>query len=379
MLRSSGIAALSDVLDDRVVYRSLVPCDARLPDVGALRTELGLAETGLPRKTEPSYARVVAEMMRRADRLRDGDGLIETLVLIGDTEHNDGTAFVNLCNALEVPGGAFICDERGDTPSLDARPRGSTKLYRSNRWRLLDDFDRELTAGGLEVGHTTAVVVDIDKTAIGARGRNHGAIDDARFDAVKRTASDMLAHEVDQPLAIEAYDRFNRPPYHPFTTDNQDYLAYLSLLVGSGWIELEELSDGVLGRRWTGFEHLLDEVSHGASRLPAGVRTIHSQVTTAVAAGDPTPFKKFRAAEYLETVTRMEASREATDLDGVLADGITITGEVLRRSLEWRDRGALIFGLSDKPDEASLPSPELAEQGYKPLHRTEALVVGEDG
>ena len=43
----------------------------------------------------------------------------------------------------------------------------------------------------------------------------------------------------------------------------------------------------------------------------------------------------------------------------------------------WRDRGALLFGLSDKPDEASFPTPDLEAEGYLPLHKTRALVVGE--
>jgi len=348
------------------------------PDVDSLRAELSLGGSGLPRKTEPSYARVVAEMMRRADRLRGGGGRFEALLLVGDTEHNDGTAFANLCDALDVPGGAFICDERSDPPDLDARRSGSRTLYRANRWRLLDEFDRRLRAGGLEAGTTTAVVVDIDKTAIGARGRNHGAIDGARFDAVKRTAADMLGSEVDLPLAIDAYDHLNQPRYHPFTTDNQDYVAYLCLVVGSGWIGLDDLSAGVLQGRWVTFGDLLGSVSSGARGLPAGLRTIHDQVTKAVGAGDPTPFKKFRATEYLETVSRMDATADANDLAAVLSGRITVTREVLRWAHEWRSRGALLFGLSDKPDEASMPSAELAEQGYKPLHRTEALVLGED-
>jgi hypothetical protein len=346
--------------------------------VDSLRDELGLGDAGLPRKTEPSYARVVAEMMRVADRLRGGNGRFDCLLVVGDTEHNDGTAFSNLCEALDVPGGAFICDEGNDPPKLETLQSGSRTLYRSNRWRLLDDFDRRLRADGLEAGTTTAVVVDIDKTALGARGRNHGAIDGARFDAVKRTASDMLGSEVDLPMALTAYDHINQPPYHPFTTDNQDFVAYLCLIVGSGWIGLDDLSDGILQRRWTTFADLLACVSNQAGGLSAGLSTIHGQVTTAVKAGDPTPFKKFRAAEYLETVSRMDAAGVANDLDTVLAGRITITREVLLWAHEWRNRGALLFGLSDKPDEASMPSPELAAKGYKPLHRTEALVVGED-
>jgi hypothetical protein len=38
----------------------------------------------------------------------------------------------------------------------------------------------------------------------------------------------------------------------------------------------------------------------------------------------------------------------------------------------------LIFGLSDKPDEASLPTPEQVIEGYRPLHQTVMKVYGEE-
>jgi hypothetical protein len=42
----------------------------------------------------------------------------------------------------------------------------------------------------------------------------------------------------------------------------------------------------------------------------------------------------------------------------------------------WREQGALLFGLSDKPDEASLPSATLAAHGYPPIHRAVTRAVG---
>ena len=61
----------------------------------------------------------------------------------------------------------------------------------------------------------------------------------------------------------------------------------------------------------------------------------------------------------------------------MLAEEILVTEEVRRMALVWRERGALTFGLSDKPDEASLPPAELAEKGYPPLHRAVTHAVGE--
>jgi hypothetical protein len=41
-----------------------------------------------------------------------------------------------------------------------------------------------------------------------------------------------------------------------------------------------------------------------------------------------------------------------------------------------RARGVLVFGISDKPDEASIPRPEQAGEGAKLLHHIETVVVG---
>src|SRR5665648_31848 len=91
--------------------------------------------------------------------------------------------------------------------------------------------------------------------------------------------------------------------------------------------------------------------------------------------GDPTPFKSFRRQEYLNTIAAMQhdsiGELEPDDLENT----IFITEEVRQFGLYCKDRGALLFGLSDKPDEASLPTEELAAQGYLPLHRSMMTAV----
>jgi hypothetical protein len=378
MLRVLGSAALSEFLADLVVYRSLVPCDTRLPTVDDLRGPLGLEGGGIPRKTELEYARLVAEMLREARRLEGrGDALIG-IVMVGDTEHNDGTAFANLCEVLELSGATFICDEGGDEPRLETVPGEHGRyLCRANRWRLLSDFDAWMTERGAAIGGSTVVIVDIDKTALGARGRNHRPIDAARTAAARRTVVELLGDRADPELIQTAYDHLNRPVFHAFTTDNQDYLAYLCLLVGSGWASLDGLVEGISNGRWPDFAGLLARVSQSVDALPEGLDELHLRVTAAVTAGDPTPFKEFRRAEFTETVARMSLADPETPIDTLLADRITVTAEVRHWALEWRSRGALVFGLSDKPDEASLPTPEMAEGGMVPLHHTPALIVGE--
>ena len=93
-----GTACLSEYLGENVVYRNLVPADKRLPALSDLWEDLGLGKT-IPRKAEPDYGRVVAEMLRRA-RALDRPGIeIAELVYIGDTQLNDGTAFRNILSA----------------------------------------------------------------------------------------------------------------------------------------------------------------------------------------------------------------------------------------------------------------------------------------
>ena len=74
----------------------------------------------------------------------------------------------------------------------------------------------------------------------------------------------------------------------------------------------------------------------------------------------------------------MGQSNGKVSMSWLLDNEIVITQEVRDMVLRWKERGALIFGLSDKPDEASLPSTELQEKGFLPLHRVPAWSVGTD-
>jgi hypothetical protein len=71
----------------------------------------------------------------------------------------------------------------------------------------------------------------------------------------------------------------------------------------------------------------------------------------------------------------MDALPDDTPREQLLANEIAITREVVDAARELRQCGALLFGLSDKPDEASLPRPELAQKGYLPLHRVTMKVI----
>ncbi len=110
-MKSYGTGSLSEFLDDRVVYRNLVPCDSRLPALGDYQEHIGLPPGRIPRKTEPAYARAMAHLLGVAQARAAPEQPIEQLLFVGDTRLNDGTAFANLCEAGGWPGLAFIGSE----------------------------------------------------------------------------------------------------------------------------------------------------------------------------------------------------------------------------------------------------------------------------
>jgi hypothetical protein len=117
-------------------------------------------------------------------------------------------------------------------------------------------------------------------------------------------------------------------------------------------------------------------VDEGQNKLSPLLRNVHCSVKEALSKGNPTPFVDFRINEYLLTVKSMGCLPDQTPIDQLLKEEIVITNEVMQAALRYRDRGALLFGLSDKPDEASLPPPE--SESYLPVHQMYTHVVGGD-
>ena len=375
-MRNYGLVSVYEFLGDLIVYRNLAPMDSRLPPLEEVRPQVGLPEGLIPRKSEPAYARVIVHLLRQARALDAPGTSIERLIYVGDTRLNDGTAFANLCRAGGWPGLAFIAAERDDPARVEIDEQAEGTLYLANRWGALVDFDRFCRERGFPVGERTAVIVDLDKTALGARGRNDHVIDQARVEAVRRTVGDLLGDDFNAEDFQTAYDRLNQPEFHPFTADNQDYLAYVCLIIGSGVVRLEPLVTEVRAGRLATFQGFIAEVDARAGELPANLRGIHSGVYARVRQGDPTPFKAFRYNEYRITVERMGWMDDDSAVAALLEREILITQEVREMMLTWRAQGALLFGLSDKPDEASVPTGELAAQGYQAIHRAQTHAVG---
>jgi len=369
-------STLAEFFDDRVIYRSLDPLDPQLPRYAELALRVGLPPDVPPRKCQPGYARAAAEHLRAAAH-HAGIGDPERILFVGDTRGNDVTAFGQLVEETGWPGVAFIGRDDIETPpSWESDTTEERVVLYASRWHLLDELDAFCEALRFPIDERTTVLVDIDKTAIGARGRNDVAIDRARIDAVERTLSAFTGEAPPWDACRRLYNRLNRPSLHRLTADNQDIVATLCVLVVAGAVSPElPLRDDV-AQCYASLDELLAETDSRGDRLPDEVTQLSRRFRAGVAHGVPPEFREFRRHEYAATVDRMNLLPDDAPLEERLQDEITITAEVRRAALRWADRGALVLGLSDKPDAASLPDEAMAAAGRLPLHRTEARVVG---
>lgn len=350
--------------------------DPRLPSLEELSRSAEISSGRIPRKLERDYARVMVEYLRQARRLTLANGELRKLFYIGDTQLNDGMAFTNLCKAGEWRGLAFIASENDEEERIAIERQDDQIVCLANRWSALSHLDDYLGEVDTHVDEATVVVIDLDKTAIGARGRNDQVINQARIEAVKETLIALVGEGFSLPDFQVAYDLLNQPEFHPLTEDNQDYLAYICLILSSDLWDLSGLVDGWREGQISSFRHYLELVEGSKGALSVPLQAIHAEVLARTREGDPTPFKDFRRTEYLTTVGRMGALGEGASVERMLSEEILITAEVKQEAERWAGDGALLFGLSDKPDEASVPSREQAEAGYQPIHRTMTHVVG---
>jgi len=346
-------STIADLTADRVVYRDLEPCDPALPGLSALAPGLGLAPGEIPRKRDAAYARVVLALAEAAQAGRGGPPL-RSLAVIGDTE-NDRLLAVHARGLGALPVFGFIGLERpGAAPCLAWDGDTADAIG----WASLDSWAAELERRGVDWAGC-ALLIDIDKTLLGPRGRSDRAIDDARAEGAVAVAADLLGPRLDPGAFRAAYDELCRKPWHPFTLDNQDYVVATALLALSGAVDLDALRAAVSAGAPPSFLAMLDGA---AARVPAGLAPLHAELRERAAAGDPTPFKAFRRAELVATVARM-------------ADGrLPICAELFELGSRLAARGALCLAASDKPAESALPTAAQAAAGMRPLHHTPAAL-----
>jgi hypothetical protein len=386
-MQTHGTTSLHDLFGDLVILRNLAPFDHMLPGLADAWQHMGLPGPRIPRKHEPDYAKASVWFVRQARALDLPATPVRELLFIGDTAMADGNAFRNLARAGGWPGWCFIGAEKLSAPASLTAEADNVSL--ANRWALLAGWLSAVKAAGARLDEGTAVVVDMDKTAIAARGRNANVIDEARVVGLHRTAAGLLGDAFDLARVQAAHNELKEPVYHPFTADNQDYLAYICLAVSADLIDLPTLVAQVKAREMRSFEqfiawadgelaarNLISSEKSDFSLGTTGLQAIHSEVYPLVQAGDPTPFKAFRRNEYLCTVERFGRLPEDAPVEQLLVEQVCITQEVREVALWLKARGCLLLTMSDKPDEATLPTPELAAQGYLPLHRTATTAVG---
>ena len=363
--------ALADFMGDSLVYRSLEPMDRRIAGLKDTWQGIGLDHYFVPRKTTLAYATALLRFLQQAQQARGVTSPLVRALFVGDTAMNDGTAARNVGQYLPMMG--FIGADRLAHP---ARQEIQDRLLLANRWEMLGDYVAWISDAGFGCDEQTVLLIDLDKTSLGARGRNDHVIDSARVQAVKRTMVDALGDRFDEKAFRAIYNPLNQPDYHYFTADNQDYLAYICLMVAGGIYQPEALWHDLRTGEVADIQEFVGRCDEKRGSMSPGLRQAQDEVCQGIAAEDPTPFKGFRRGEYFETVAKMDVLPDDSTPAQVLASEIVITAEVASVATYMASRGVLVFGISDKPDEASVPTAKSAAEGYLPIHRTPMKVYG---
>jgi hypothetical protein len=353
-----GTQTIADILGDNVAFRNIRPVDQRLPSLQ------DIAPNTQPRKGDTAYAQVAITILNAAQQLRQGPP-IEQFFMIGDTRQSDGGTYTAIAQASGWRGAAFICDEkRNEDPRYELS--SDQGIYTANRWRNVELFAQQHS-----IGPNTAIIIDLDKTFIGARGRNHQMIDEARLTALQNAVIDVLGANYNADLFSDTYHRFNQPRFHRFTGDNQDFLAFICIMAGGGIVTPEALQAMLEQGVMRDFDHLVDLTGARIEAFSSPLLAFHRHFAGLYQSGDKTPFKAFRYLEYTETAARFGCAPDSMDALDILAREIVITGEVWNVAKQWASHGALLFGLSDKPDEAA------CGRGDVPcIHRLSTHVIG---
>ena len=372
-----GLSTLAELVDDMVIYRSLEPLDNHVIGLKRARFQMGIHSSDIPRKLERDYAKAAIWFVEQFHEVLGRPGEIQELLFIGDTLSGDGQAFRNIISRSGWRGSCLIVNERPDlVPKIDLS--NPEDVVEANRWSHVGEWLEALRAQGFQLDQTTGVVLDLDKTAIGARGRNDKAIDKARLSGIFQTMHGVLGDNFNQTAFEKDYDTLNRPRFHVLTGDNQDYLGYICMVINGGVASLDEIIAEVETNSLRSFEHFIRWIEvriKNGNCANEDLRQAHEAVLTSVQNGDPTPFKRFRRAEFLATLAHMNNLPDDAPLAQRLTDEITITQEVREAALWLKKRGCLVISMSDKPDEASCPDRRFSAD-KPPIHRAQTHCVG---
>lgn len=377
VFKNFGRASLADYFGDLVIYRNLEPLDRRLPGLKAAGYKMEINSNRIPRKQDLDYAKAAVWFAKQAQKLRKNSTVLSELLFVGDTLYNDGQAYGHMRQVSEWAGACFIGSEKRSDP-LVTDVDEEENVFCANRWTAVVDWVRWMREQGLHLDQRTAVIVDIDKTLLGAKGRNDQVINQARLEGLFHTMTAVLDDNFNRADFERQYAELNRSRYHFLTEDNQDYLAYICLVLNAGLIDYEEILQEIEKGSLENFEQFLRWVNSRMMSRPLSsenLRQAHESVSCAIQAGDPTPFKRFRRQEFIATVSRMGRLPDDTPVEELLEQEITLTNEVCELSQWLAARGCVLLSLSDKPDEASMPDPR-GSADLPPVHRASTHLVG---
>jgi hypothetical protein len=325
---------LNSIFEDLIIFRELNVIKKDFPKFEKLKEILYLEK--LPRKKDKDYALFLSYII-------DYVGDFNKVIYIGDTFLNDKSVIENLSklNKYEVYG--IITEGKGKLKKED-------NIVINNYWENLKYIFNELN---INFDKKTFIIADIDKTLIGARGRNDLSIDKARFDAI-REVSKKYIKDFNEELFFSIYKFLNRKEFHIFTEDNQDIVTLLAIAFNLNLYSFKkfiyEFENGIWKDKISFFERVLY-----LNRDRNEFIEIIKECLYKMKNDDPTPFLEFRYKEFEATIKRIDFLSDETETEKLLSEEILITKEVYQILIEGKENGSTIFGLSDKPEASTMP------------------------
>ncbi|MBC7194841.1 MAG: hypothetical protein H5U37_04215, partial [Caldisericia bacterium] len=166
------------------------------------------------------------------------------------------------------------------------------------------------------------------------------------------------------------YKILNEKRFHTFTEDNQDIVTLLTITFNLNLYSFErflyEYENGIWIDKILFFEKVID-LNKENTKFIETLKICLDKMKKK----DPTPFLEFRYKEFEATIKRMDFLSDEIDEKTLLNEEILITKEVFQLLIEGKEKGATIFGLSDKPEASSLPN---KNSTYPPIYLKEIKI-----
>ncbi len=325
-------AKLSNIFGEYIVFRELNPVKKELPDFEKIKAALSLKK--LPRKKDKEYAEALSYIFSSIRKF-------EKVFYIGDTLMSDLSVIKNFAR---IPGFKVfgVITREGEMNGFELKEN----FLMNGRWANLREAITLCEEKIFRIDDKTVLIIDIDKTAIGGRGRNDKAIDKARIDAIRELASEIFG-KVEEERFSDAYRTANRREFFYITEDNQDIISILSFLLYDGTVSVSEIEGG----KFNTVIELLEKSHSKNEKLTHYVMKVLENIKS----GNPTAFPSFRKKEFQKTIARSDFLPDETPISTLLSEEIMITGEVFDVAEDLKKRGTLVFGVSDKPALSTMP------------------------